>query len=506
MERYRIIGQKALHFLWAFTLVALPLTSFPLIAKQINAVVAPLSALPVCLLVIIWLLPFLLHGGKLPLESLPYFVFLLAAIGASAAAMFLEIPVFKGKTFLGQEVRALVTLGIGAAFYLMFTAWPQDEHSLKRTLQWINIGGILLVLWTLLQAYYMLSSSPYADWATNIQKWLSVKPPYFQSRGQRVTGLTYEASWFAHQIAMLYFPLWLAATYERTSAFGFRILRLSVENILLPIGIAVFFLSSPRVSLVTFLFMILFLFVKLNIALTRKFVNQITSRYGAAWGKASQLARTSIGTIVSLFLLFSYLAAASGLLYLGSQRDWRLKLALSKPPNQAEIRGVLTLDENSLLDISARLAFLERMVYWITGWNIFNRHPWFGVGLGNAGFFFPDEVPAIGYASFEIRNYLYRGQAFPNIKSLWIRLLAETGLIGFTVFAAWLYILWRSARLSYQNRQPILKLVALAGICSLIALISEGFSIDSFALPYIWVWLGLISAAGRLHRKSLAPA
>jgi hypothetical protein len=35
---------------------------------------------------------------------------------------------------------------------------------------------------------------------------------------------------------------------------------------------------------------------------------------------------------------------------------------------------------------------------------------------------------------------------------------------------------------------------SVAGIFVLFALLAEGFSIDSFALPYLWVALGLASA------------
>jgi hypothetical protein len=47
-------------------------------------------------------------------------------------------------------------------------------------------------------------------------------------------------------------------------------------------------------------------------------------------------------------------------------------------------------------------------------------------------------------------------------------------------------------------------MIALAGQLGLIAFIGEGFSIDSFAMPYIWVTAGLIAASGWVYRKRLA--
>jgi hypothetical protein len=38
-------------------------------------------------------------------------------------------------------------------------------------------------------------------------------------------------------------------------------------------------------------------------------------------------------------------------------------------------------------------------------------------------------------------------------------------------------------------------MLALMGKLAIIALIFEGFSVDSFALPYLWFGLGLVTAA-----------
>jgi len=61
-------------------------------------------------------------------------------------------------------------------------------------------------------------------------------------------------------------------------------------------------------------------------------------------------------------------------------------------PRMADLFN-FTLDaDNPLLAYADSLNFSSRVVYWEGGWNIFNDHPFFGVGLGNAGFFFPDKL------------------------------------------------------------------------------------------------------------------
>ena len=63
----------------------------------------------------------------------------------------------------------------------------------------------------------------------------------------------------------------------------------------------------------------------------------------------------------------------------------------------------MSLKESILLEYGNRLAFLERAATWIFGWRAFNLYPWFGVGLGNSGFFALEQMPSMGWASVEIR-------------------------------------------------------------------------------------------------------
>ncbi len=77
--------------------------------------------------------------------------------------------------------------------------------------------------------------------------------------------------------------------------------------------------------------------------------------------------------------------------------------------------------------------FAERILYWETGWNIFNDHPLIGVGLGNYGFYFEKYMPAFASALDEPREILFRANYQANNKNLWTRLLSETGIIGFII-------------------------------------------------------------------------
>ena len=205
--------------------------------------------------------------------------------------------------------------------------------------------------------------------------------------------------------------------------------------------------------------------------------------------------------ITSLGIVLVYALILVGIFFFVIKHDWRLSILISNPPTMKEIVGLLTLDQTTLLDLSHRFLFLERMVYWLNGWNVFNQYPWLGVGLGNAGFFFPQLAPALGWATFEIRNVLFYMTQLPNVKNLWLRLLAETGLVGFSIFLSWLYLLFQSSRFSQHNQNSTIKTFAFTGQLALLAFIGEGFSIDSFAMPYFWVIVGLIAAIAMIYRR-----
>ena len=47
-------------------------------------------------------------------------------------------------------------------------------------------------------------------------------------------------------------------------------------------------------------------------------------------------------------------------------------------------------------------------------------------------------------------------------------------------------------------------MVGFTGQLVLLAYIIEGFSIDTFALPYVWISMGIMIATTSLYRKQLA--
>jgi len=492
-QRITLFYASLIETLMVIAWIGLPFTSFPILGWFTNSQAAPLSAIPIGIVLTIWLLPQLFRGRQLPIEIVPLLGFILVSIASSAAIFFTDVLPYEGRSFAGQSSRALVTLCIGVTFYIVIAAWTQTGRAISRALQFIHIGGALMLLWGLIQIIIIATTGGgFPAVLDRIRTWLVIQP-YGVQIGNRLSGLAYEPSWFAHQLNILFIPIWLAATYLRQSVFRFRLLRLSFENILLILGLVEFVLSRPRVGFAALLLMMGYLFIMITFSTSKKISQNIIkpSKSPATHQKAKS---AILSILISLIFIMLFTGIITGIAYVGSKTDARLELLFTPIPED-ELLTLKAMDENTLMYIGARLSFLERTIYWILGWHIFNDYPLLGVGLGNTGFFAYSHIPATGWMTTEIRDLAYRLGFMINTKSYWLRILAETGIVGFSFFLAWMIGLWRSASYLVKNHQNLFLLIGLAAQFSLLAFIFEGFSLDSFALPYLWVSAGLLCGA-----------
>jgi hypothetical protein len=473
-------------------IMLLPITSFPLLSRVSGAsTVAPPSNLIFLLLLAVWLFPYLIKGGRLPVEVFFFSLFILAALLSWGAAFFIELPPFRDGSLLSQGRSALLTLLMGTATFIIVAALLSlSKKWIQIGLIFINVSGALIILWSLIQAYFVFfHDSRFPDYLYLIQHFLSSRAvPLFSSR---LTGFAYEPSWLAHQLVIVYLPFWLAATISGFTTVRIRLWKFSFENILFALGFIVLFMSFSRIGFLSFMLVIAFVAIQVSVKLGIKIHNWFFDRWKIGGGTL-KVTRGLVSLGIMLSFLLVYLVVILGAAYTGSLMEPRLARILSNP-----------LQSGSVYEIANQLAFAERVVYWGTGFEVFGDYPVFGVGLGNAGFFFQEKMPTFGYALWEtsqIFNYL---DHIPNTKNMWVRILAETGLIGFAFFLTWYYILWQAARLSYRVPDPTLKVVGLTGQFVLVGFLLEGFSIDSFALPYFFFSAGLVAAAAAVSRRML---
>lgn len=485
MQKSNNVYSKTIEWLWNLLILALPFTSAPIVAKITGSSnVAPASGIFMLVLLVVWLVPYLIKSGTVPIHAVPLIAFFLFSIFTTLAAFFLYSPPYKNISLISSTAKGMVTLILGFAFYIITCTILGERKYLHRTLQMINWGGTALILWSLIQFFVWLLFSENVVWIRSLQGLISMGRLY----ANRVTGFALEPSWLAHMLNIVYLPIWLAATMEKTTVHKFRFRGITFENILLLGGIAVLVLTFSRVGWAAFLLMLLYAFIRLNIKVIKWILKKI------AKGRSLQKTKKIIFTLfISIGLTAIYLGVLIGSAFFASKVDNRM----------ADLFTFSTAMDNPLLRYANTLKFGERVVYWIAGWQIFNDYPIMGVGLGNAGFFMPVRLAPYGWSLVEVQRLLFRESGLLNIKSLWFRLPAETGIVGLVLFITWLYIIFRSGRLLQKQSDASLRTIGLMGIFMLIGLPLEGMSIDSFAMPYVWVTAGIVTAASVLYLKGI---
>jgi hypothetical protein len=476
-------------------LVALPVTSFPPLAKLAGGtLVAPLSIFPLVWLFLTWFPNYLVGVKKLPGELKPLLWFILFTLISCGAAFFIKLPQYKGHTIQQDELEALVTLGIGLAFLLVTVSMIRTGADIKNSLVWINISGIIFLIWCLIQiATIWFLNGSYPFFIDHIQELLAVGNLTEQVRGVRISGLTLEPSWLAHSLNMLYLPIWLAASRYRVSAFRIRIAKISIENILLIVGIFAMIMTYSRVGLIGFLAVVAWLMVDLANVVSKRITNRQKRKIDI---KRSRLQRIYITGSLFILLIIGFIS----LLYMLSFQDYRFKKIFT---NATTYSYRYNQGSPALITLAKKINIGERVVYWEFGWEVFNKYPILGVGLGNVGRFSEELLSPEAWKMGEVRKILLYGTTLPNTKNLWVRILSETGIVGFSFYMTWLIILWLSARKLCQNQDATIRTIGLTGQFALIAQIFEGFSLDTFALPFLWVTLGILISTISISRQPI---
>lgn len=478
--------ERVAWWLWLTLLVVLPVTSFPPISEAFGrSTVAPLAAIPLLGLLIISVIPRIIKERELPQLASPLLVFLGFVLLSTAVGLFIPVEGFKNQTALGREARALITLGVGLGFFLSAVMMPRSENRMRGSLVALTAGGAVALAWSFIQEAFLLASDPATFRQFNeLHRLISIRDLV----PDRISGLAYEPSWFGNQLAVLYIPMWLGSVVVGYSAFRLRRGVITVELVLAVLGAVALLLARTRISILSFSLvagaLILFLF----------------------WQIGGKLAKSSRGGLplhrLAILGAGIFFIGALGLGFvIGAQNlDPRLRRVATIYNELPQIRSEHPYELG--LELANRASFAERVVYWMAAWQVFLENPFAGVGPGNSGLLFEESIPAYGYRLTEIQTVLAADNAiFPNPKSLWIRLLAETGIIGFAAFVTWLITVMAGALNLRISRSLLLRALGFAGVLMLIAQVIEGFNIDTFALPQLWIIPGLVGAGAVLLKR-----
>jgi len=483
--------QRLNHFLyqilWAGLILLLPITSLPLLSKAAGgSMVAPASVLPLAILIIVFLPLNLARLRRLPRVVTPLLAFVLLAVLSSALSFFIEFPLFREANRLRNMLSGFLTLGVGLSFFFAALLLTNSEDQLAFFFKWVNIGGGIALLWAGMQSVFWYMTGDYPDWMGRIQSLISSSGNLYI---RRTTGLAFEPSWLGHQLVLFYLPCWLAASFRRFSVFRWRLWGISAENILLAGGVVILVLSLARNALLSFSLSVGWLILLTTARLAGWIHQKLTGRGSRLFfGLPASLLKTCIWLVI----FGGYAAILLGGVFVLTRLD----------PRMADLFRVIR-NPYTPLEAANYLFFGERVAFWITGLQIFGQYPLLGVGLENAGYFFPEKLPLFGWTVVESHK-MYYSSALPNTLSLWIRLLSETGIIGFSLFVSFLYLLWNTARFLSRDAHPLTATLALTAQLTLVALLVEGMSVDTFAFPYFWLIFGWLLTAFVLRTKSIS--
>lgn len=459
---------SAARFSWGLSLLALPLTSFPLL--PLGDAVSPLSivfvmpALALCLLS---------DMRRRALVRSPFWILVLFVVFAMVFTLWGVVgnagPV-SAAGVAGRGASALddsVTLLIGIAFYATAILMTANARDLSFTLKWLVVGLSINVVVALMQGVLLLISPSSDDLMHSVTSLVAVD----QGARGRAYGLTLEPSWLVSQLTLIGLPVLF---FWSLTPSAVRRLRIRGE------GRSVDF--RPTVPILA------------------AFMAAIVLTFSRA-GLMVAVASLAIMASLRLFKVKSAKDLLVPMIALPLVAVVISGGALLNPYVRAAAGSVINTatGSQSLVQAAGTAGVSGRLAFWATAGNTFLTSPVTGVGLGQSPFYFSESVPAWAVAEVEIAAYLSgETPGLPNAKNMVMRLLAETGVVGTVIFLAFV-----ARHLVYALMTRRLEVTAFALLVA-VALAVDFMSLDTFALPAFWWALALLWAIARIAREEVA--
>lgn len=464
----RVYSEKWLRFFWALVLVMIPVTSFRFFPGGGGTIWRPLAIYPTLILAGLLFLRWMFEK-KVFLPS-PYililFIFVAVVVLSSVINMIYPTYAYLGQTYFDRVLRGFVSLGFGMLFFFIGLQMMQSEEDLHFTLKWIFAAFVLSIFVAGLQ-------------------WIALYTPYikrgiynqyhelFMIKGlriKRIIGLAYEPGWFADQL-VLYFIPWFGIAMLT----GKRVLKKWwLDFLFLGTGLVVLLYTYSRSGIFSFAIVIGLFFLVYAPCYIKN-----------AWQWFVLLDKNRekkwIDTILRLFIILIVVAIVFFVLYVAQSSNFFSRL------------WTIELDDG-LYNYLMKNSMSARFVYSLMGGRVYAEHPIFGVGFGALGFHMPQEFP-VGLLDnqTEMSQFLSGGQfRFLNAKNMYVRLLAETGLVGFVVFITFLLSLVAGVWALRKDERQHVRYVAGVSFLFVFGILIRFITFDSFSSPTIWVTLGMI--------------
>jgi len=455
---------KIARALWAAALLTLPVTSFRYFPVGETTYERPLAFFPLALLAPVLLVQLIRGKTTFPRAGAltPLTAFVLAALAASLIGVLFDPLIMRGQGVIGRVVRAWATVIIGLVFFISAVWMNRSEDDLRFTIKWMLAGFVLDVLWSGVQgATFYLHVLP-RSLVTQWQRAFSMRELI---KTNRINGMAFEPAWLAGQISTVYLP-WLFAlllTRERVTRFKW------LEPVLLACAALLLLATFSRGGLLT---------VAATVVLTFLFVGR--EQIHLTWTWFASGFRRGGAWLWRVGVLILVIAAITGAFLFLAQKNY--------------ISSLWNSQVNSVEEFIIQNYAGARAAYIWGAMGAYNDHPLTGVGLGASGFYIYNNLPdwALTFVP-EIANQLSpTSNLYPNPKNLYVRLLAETGLIGFFLYLAFQFSILGDAILALKQKSAIWRYLGVASIFTWIALIFYNMTQDSFATPNLWINIGVL--------------
>jgi O-antigen ligase len=472
---------KICRFLWGAALFMLPVTSFryfPLLGDA--TYVRPLSLYPIAFLLPLLVIQLLRGRTSMPRAGAltPLTAFALFVLAATSLGVLLGPLPLRGQEYFGRVIRAWATLIIGLSFFVSAVWMNRNEHDLRFSVRWLLAGFVMDILWSGVQGLAFYTPLLKKVTVTHWQRLFSMRELV---KTNRISGMAYEPAWLAGQIATMYLP-WLFASLLT----GIRVTRFKwLEMILFVFSLLLLLATYSRGGLLTAVF-----------ALGVTFLIAGRKEFASAWKRFISGFQHAGGLLIRLGILVVVVGALAGAVFFLGQKGYIARLFSTRAESIEEF-------------VIANSAG-ARAAYMVGALGAYQESPVSGVGLGASGFYIYNHLPdwAMTTVPDIARQLSPENRLYPNPKSMYVRLLAETGLIGFFIFVAFLFSILADSLLALRSNGQYRRYLGIAGLFSWLAVLMYNTTQDSFATPNIWINLGILAGmtAYTIELRNKIPA
>ena len=368
----------------------------------------------------------------------------------------------RGFEYFGRVFRAWITVAIGLSFFVAAVWMNRTEVDLRFSIRWLLAGFVMDILWSGVQALAFYTPLLEKVTVTHWQRFFSMRELV---KTNRVSGMAYEPAWLAGQISTVYLPWLVAALFTRLRVTRFKWLELILLGFAVLLLLATFSRGGLFTAIGAFLLALLF-------------VGRAELRATGIWFAAGFQRGGNWLLRVGVLALVIGVSVSAGLFL--SQKGYITRLFNTRA--------------DSLEDFVIENSAGARAAYTVGALGAYEESPIMGVGLGASGFYIYDHLPDWALTTVpEIARQLNpENKLFPNPKNMYVRLLAETGLIGFFIFIAFLFSVLGDALSALQSQTIAGRYPGVAGIFSWFAIALYNITQDSFATPNLWINFGIL--------------